>query len=156
MRYIEQILQPGERLMHTAKLHGIIFVPGAVLLLVGLFLLGWLAGTPSAGSIGKLSTEALCALLAAIGAVWVGAAWLKRFSTEIDVTDRRGVYKRGLFRRHTVEMNMDKVESVDVDQTILGRLLDYGDVTVRGTGVSMEQVTTVRSPLAFRNHVTAR
>ena len=45
----------------------------------------------------------------------------KRATTEIAVTDRRIVFKRGLIRRHTVEMNMQKVESVDVDQTLLGR-----------------------------------
>ncbi len=33
-------------------------------------------------------------------------------------------------------MNMDKVESVDVDQSIMGRLLNYGDITIRGTGES--------------------
>ena len=62
------------------------------------------------------------------------SAWFRRWTTEIDVTDRRIVYKRGFINRHTVEMNMDKVESVDVDQSFWGRLLDYGDIIVRGTG----------------------
>jgi uncharacterized membrane protein YdbT with pleckstrin-like domain len=83
-------------------------------------------------------------------------AWFKRWTTEIDVTDRRVIYKRGFLRRHTVEMNMDKIESVDVDQSILGRILDYGDITIRGTGVSLETLPMIGSPLAFRNHVTAR
>ena len=50
------------------------------------------------------------------------------------MTDRRVIYKRGFITRHTVEMNMDKVASVDVDQSILGRMLDYGTVHVIGTG----------------------
>ena len=48
---------------------------------------------------------------------------------------RRIVYKRGFIRRHTVEINMDKVEGVDVDQSILGRMLNYGDITIRGRKV---------------------
>src|SRR5262249_55482755 len=83
-------------------------------------------------------------------------AWIRRASTELAVTDRRVIFKRGLIRRHTVEMNMDKVESVDVDQSILGRLFNYGDVTVRGTGASIEPLRMIDDPLALRSRVTAR
>ncbi len=83
-------------------------------------------------------------------------AWFRRWTTEVDVTDRRVVYKRGFIRRHTVEINMDKVESVDVDQSLFGRLFDYGDVVIRGTGAGIEPLRGIDSPLAFRNAVTAR
>jgi uncharacterized membrane protein YdbT with pleckstrin-like domain len=93
---------------------------------------------------------------AVVGLALACAAWFKRWTTEVDVTDRRIVYKRGFIRRHTVEMNMDKVESVDVDQSIVGRICNYGDVTVRGTGASIEPLRLIDDPLAFRSHVTAR
>ena len=54
--------------------------------------------------------------------------------TELSVTNHRVIYKTGFIRRHTVEMNMDKVETVNVDQTILGRILGYGTIHVLGTG----------------------
>ena len=76
-------------------------------------------------------------------------------STEIAVTDRRIIFKRGLIRRHTVEMNMQKVESVDVDQTLMGRLFNYGNVTVRGTGSTFETLRMIDSPLKLRSTVTA-
>jgi len=53
-------------------------------------------------------------------------------------------------------MSLDKVESVDVNQSILGRLLNYGSVTVRGVGEGVETINTITSPLDFRNHITAR
>ena len=86
------------------------------------------------------------------------SAWFKRWTTEIDVTNRRIVYKKGFIRRHTVELNMDKVASVDVDQSVFGRLLSYGDITIHGTGDSdvIESLHTIGAPLDFRNHVTAR
>jgi uncharacterized membrane protein YdbT with pleckstrin-like domain len=99
----------------------------------------------------------LVALVCALVGLGVAAsAWFRRWTTEIDVTDRRIVYKRGFIRRHTVEMNMDKVESVDVDQSILGRMLNYGDITIRGTGVGIEPLHNIDAPLEFRNQVTAR
>ena len=61
----------------------------------------------------------------------------------------------GLIRRHTVEMNMNKIESVDVDQTLLGRLFNYGNVTIRGTGSSFEPLHMIDAPLKLRTTVTA-
>ena len=53
-------------------------------------------------------------------------------------------------------MSLDKVESVDVNQSILGRIMNYGDVTVRGVGEGGEIIKTIASPLEFRNSITAR
>ena len=58
----------------------------------------------------------------------------RRWTTELSVTNHRVIYKRGFIRRHTVEMNMDKVETVNVDQSILGRIAGYGTIHVLGTG----------------------
>jgi uncharacterized membrane protein YdbT with pleckstrin-like domain len=65
------------------------------------------------------------------------------------------IYAHGFIQRHTVEVHMDKIESVDVDQSVLGRLLDYGDVTIRGTGTTLEPIREVDRPIALRNEVTA-
>ena len=75
--------------------------------------------------------------------------------TEIIVTDRRVMYVHGVIWRDTAEMNMGKIESVDVNQTPLGRFLNYGDVLVKGTGSTMETFKVVDRPLDFRNMVTA-
>jgi len=150
MRYIDEILQPGETLAYSGRLHWIVYVPAAFLLLLALAAL-----TRVDNSTGWLWLS-IAALLAAAGGIMLFKAWLHRGTTEIDVTDRRVVYKHGFINRHTVEMNMDKVESVDVDQSILGRLLDYGDITIRGTGETWETLKMIGAPLKFRNHVTAR
>jgi uncharacterized membrane protein YdbT with pleckstrin-like domain len=82
--------------------------------------------------------------------------WFHRWTTETDVTNLRVVHKTGFIKRRTFEMSLDKVESVDVDQSILGRMLNYGNVTVRGVGEGAETIDTIASPLDFRNHITAR
>jgi uncharacterized membrane protein YdbT with pleckstrin-like domain len=76
--------------------------------------------------------------------------------TEFAVTDRRVIYKRGFISRHTVEMNMDKIESVDVDQSLLGRLFNYGTIHVLGTGQGIECLRQIGAPLALRNAITAK
>jgi len=87
---------------------------------------------------------------------WTIRAWFHRMATETDVTNLRVVHKTGLIKRRTFEIALDKVESVDVNQSILGRILNYGNVTIMGVGEGRETISTIASPLAFRNAITAR
>ena len=76
-------------------------------------------------------------------------------STEMAITNRRVIAKFGFIWRKTFEIDRQKVESVKVDQSILGRILDYGTVTITGTGSSSEPVQNIDSPLEFRNKLLA-
>jgi uncharacterized membrane protein YdbT with pleckstrin-like domain len=153
--YVEQILQPGEQRLYSGKLHWILFVPGLVLLIAALVFFTLASGSGESGSsAGRILWLALAALCGAGSAYYLFGAWFERWTTEIEVTDRRIILKKGFIRRETVEMHMDKVESVDVEQSILGRLVDYGDVTIRGVGVGLEPLKMVAAPLELRNHIT--
>ncbi|MGH6665036.1 MAG: PH domain-containing protein [Pseudolabrys sp.] len=154
MRYIERILQPGETVLYAGKIHWIIYFPAMIMMLLAVAALGGMAhATTSTTEYSWLFAAG--ALLLASG-VTFASAWFKRWTTEIDVTDRRIVYKRGFIKRHTVELNMDKVSSVDVDQSVMGRMLNYGDITIHSTGTEIEPLKGIGAPLDFRNHVTAR
>ncbi|HVV79041.1 MAG TPA: PH domain-containing protein [Pseudolabrys sp.] len=148
-RYIHEILQPDEKIVFTTTIHWMIYLPGVLLWIaaIGIYVFG-MQYSP-----GWSLVALAIGLLAGISTF---RAWFRRWTTEIDVTDKRIVFKRGFIRRHTVEMNMDKVESVDVDQSILGRIFDFGDIVVRGTGVGIEPLHNIQAPLKFRNYVTAR
>ena len=152
-RYIDDILQPGEKVLYSTNAHWIFYWPAIAAWMVAiafLVLSRTVADTP----------ELICLSLAAISAIaalyWTFKAWFHRWTTETDVTNMRVVHKTGFVRRRTFEMSLDKVESVDVNQSILGRLLNYGSVTVRGVGEGAETIDTIASPLAFRSHITAR
>jgi uncharacterized membrane protein YdbT with pleckstrin-like domain len=95
-------------------------------------------------------------VVAVVALYLTAKAWFHRWTTETDVTDRRVVHKTGFIKRRTFEMALDKIESVDVSQSILGRLLNYGDVTILGVGEGKETISAIASPLAFRNSITAR
>jgi uncharacterized membrane protein YdbT with pleckstrin-like domain len=96
----------------------------------------------------------VAAALAIVALVLLFREWFTWWTTEIAVTDRRIIYKEGFISRNTVEMHMDKVESVDVDQSVMGRILDYGDVIVKGTGTGFEPLKRIAAPLELRNHIT--
>jgi uncharacterized membrane protein YdbT with pleckstrin-like domain len=153
-RYIDDILQPGEKVLYSTNAHWIFYLPAiaAWILAVVLFFLARATVTESIVLL-CLSASAVVAIAALY---WTFKAWFHRWTTETDVTNLRVVHKTGFIKRRTFEMSLDKVESVDVDQTILGRILNYGNVTVRGVGEGAETITTIASPLDFRNHITAR
>jgi uncharacterized membrane protein YdbT with pleckstrin-like domain len=153
-RYIEQILQPGERRLYSGRLHWILYWKGFVLLLAALFFLA-LAGNAETHNGWPRLLWLIVAFLCLVGsAYYLFWAWFDRWTTEIEVTNRRIVYKEGFIRRTTVEMHMDKVESVDVYQSILGRVLNYGRVIIRGTGEGLQPLRKVAEPLELRNHIT--
>jgi len=153
-RYIDDILQPGEKVLYSTNAHWIFYLPAiaAWILAVVLFFLARATVTESIVLL-CLSASAVVAIAALY---WTLKAWFHRWTTETDVTNLRVVHKTGFIKRRTFEMSLDKVESVDVDQSILGRILNYGNVTVRGVGEGAETITTIASPLDFRNHITAR
>lgn len=80
---------------------------------------------------------------------WIAAA-IRYYSTELAVTDRRVVAKFGFIRRHTIEMNINKVETVQVNQSLFGRLFDYGSLVISGGGNPQAPIPGVSNPLAFR------
>jgi uncharacterized membrane protein YdbT with pleckstrin-like domain len=76
-----------------------------------------------------------------------------RTTTEIVVTDKRIIHKVGLIARQTEEMNISKIETVEVEQGIFGRIFDYGTVLIIGVGASWEPLKFVASPLELRNAI---
>jgi uncharacterized membrane protein YdbT with pleckstrin-like domain len=72
------------------------------------------------------------------------------FTSEFGITDLRFIIKSGFIKRYSFENSLDRIESVSVEQTILGRLLDYGSIRTCGVGGSSELFPTVPNPLLLR------
>jgi len=153
MSYVRKVLLPGERVVYETGLHWLVYGRAILLFLAAIALA---VGSQWAGATGTGIMLILAALLAVVGVIAFIHAAIRRASTELAATDQRVVFKRGVFARHTVEMNRSKIESIDVDQSILGRLLGYGTVRVRGTGGSLEPLPAISDPLTFRSYLTAQ
>lgn len=153
-RYIDEILQPGERVLYSTNAHWIFYFPAILAWIVAL---GFLLASRLTTVDGLVVLCLVAAGVSALGALfWTVKGWFHRFTTETDVTNLRVVHKTGFIKRRTFEMALDKVESVDVNQSILGRILNYGDVTINGVGEGRETIRTIASPLAFRSSITTR
>jgi uncharacterized membrane protein YdbT with pleckstrin-like domain len=150
MSYIRKVLQPDERIVYQTRISWTTYIPGLLILVAALVLFLLLrAMIPSPPWIAY--TVGLIVLLVSL--YFLVGEWFEWWTTEIAITNTRVVLKRGFIRRDTAEMHMDKVESVDVNQSLFGRLLNFGDVTVHGTGTGLETLRQIDNPLEFRNNV---
>ncbi|MBX9990847.1 PH domain-containing protein [Phreatobacter oligotrophus] len=139
MSYVGDSLGPGETIVHEATIHWVVYFWPIVAVIVGL------AATVLAWPYGL-------AVLAA-AALWLLVAWFLSRTTELAVTSRKVVAKWGLVARSTIEQRLEKVDSISVDQTFLGRVLNFGNVTVHGTGINATPIKMIADPLVFRRKV---
>ncbi len=152
MSYVRNVLQPGENLIATGHLHWIGYWRSLVC-----FALAISALTIHPLDAGLRAAVVLTvAALAVVGIFFALHTALLRWGTEIGVTNRRVIYKRGVISRETAEMNMDKVETVLVEQSLLGRLLGFGAISIKGSGASIETLRRIADPIALRSAITAR
>lgn len=81
---------------------------------------------------------------------WIAAA-IKYFTTELAITNKRVVAKFGFISRSTIEINLQKIESIQVNQGILGRIFNFGSIVVSGAGNPQAPIPGISSPLNFRS-----
>ena len=157
MGYIDKNLTPGENVLYETRLHWIVMVRSivmaCVLVAVGGFLFYYAQTNASldANTLHLLEAAGGICLIAAVAVIVIGAA--RRNATEMAVTNHRVVIKLGLFARRTIEMMLNKVESIEVKESTAGRMLGYGTIVVIGSGGTLEPFPRVAHPLQFRSAV---
>lgn len=143
-RYVESALVEGERVVHwgSPSLWGyakplsvaLVFLVGGVLALLG-------------------DMPVLAIYLLVVPPNLFLYVWMMVASIEIAVTDKRVLAKTGIVKRETSELYLTRIEGVEIDQGVLGRMLGFGSLRIRGTGDQVASVPNIDAPLEFRNAV---
>jgi uncharacterized membrane protein YdbT with pleckstrin-like domain len=158
MSYVQKILQPNERIIYAASIHWVVYLRSVFLFVVGgAILVAWFIFQPQLAEEPFLSGSiiGIAFLFFAFAVYALLMALIERHSTELVITNLRVIAKIGFIRRRTWEINAAKVEGVEVDQSVLGRILDFGTVTVKGTGGGTAPICNIDDPVAFRAQVTS-
>ena len=157
MSYIDATLVPGESVVYQTRLHWIVMLRHILLALllfaVAVALLFYLLHRPQLTVTDKHLTEGGAAALALLGLAALIAGAVRRNATEMVVTTRRVVVKQGLVSRKTIEMLLNKIETIEVSEPMVGRMLGYGSITMIGTGGTSEPFHKIAHPLPFRGAV---
>lgn len=157
MNYIQASLVPGEAVVYQTRLHWIVMLRhillGLVLLAGAGALLSYLFKHPRLGNTSEHLAQAGTAALILCGLIAVIMGVVRRNATEMAVTTRRVVIKQGLVNRKTIEMLLNKIETIEVSEPMAGRMLGYGSITMIGTGGTSEPFHKIGHPLQFRSAV---
>jgi uncharacterized membrane protein YdbT with pleckstrin-like domain len=164
LSYVEKNLVPGETLLYQTRHHWIVLLGPALISLVldlagiGLIVAAFASKGGKKAGAGSSDAGLKAMIIGAILLMLIGAAILlygmaKRNATEMAVTSRRVLIKRGIGSRRTLDLMLGRVESIGVEETMLGRTLGYGTVILRGTGGTPEEFVQIAHPQEFRQQV---
>ncbi len=128
MSYLEESLSAGEQVQHRFALHWMAWLPMVFWLLLG---------------------------PVTFGITWGIAIYeyLRLTHIELGVTNKRVVFKSGIIGRHSEEMKLTSIETVEIDQGVWGRLLGFGTIKVTGRGLSDVVYAGVRDPMAVKRQI---
>jgi uncharacterized membrane protein YdbT with pleckstrin-like domain len=157
MSYVEKHLIEGETIVYETRLHWIVLIVpillGLLFGLAGVAMFVLSAQAASGKSAASESMTIIGAILLVLALFFIARGILVRNATEMTVTNKRVFVKVGMAARRTIELLLSRVESIGVEESVMGRMLGYGTVIVHGTGGTPEIFNMIAHPLEFRTQV---
>ena len=149
MSYVSENLISGESVVFTGRLHWSMLLWPRLMAAISVLVAAAFMISKALGDYSLLAGV----VLAVAGIIPMIKAMIARRSAEFAVTNKRVILKTGVVHQRTAEMFLNKIESVGVDQTAMGRMLGYGSIVLHGTGGSTEPFERVDNPLEFRRQI---
>ena len=158
--YVKRAMQANEHVLYATQLHWIIYQTGAVFVILGVFLAFWAKPLIDfMGFDGEIAQVILKATrygsigIIALGALQLFFSFIRQTATELVITDRRVISKHGLISTTSYELMLTKVEGTTIEQTVMGRILGYGTLIVKGTGGDTSPIDHIANPYLFHAHL---
>ncbi len=125
MSYVASVLIPGETIEYESRISWVGYIPGIVLLIIP-----------------------------PLGVVLLLLQWIRRVTTETAITNRRLIFKTGFVSRTAIDVERGRIETVALKQSVFGRILNYGTVTVHGTGIGEIVLSGMDEPVELRRRLS--
>jgi len=152
MDYVDKSLLQDEKILYRATVTRYVYLRCIIWLIIGIpFTMRVLQRYGDLKPGYNAAFLGIGVFITAIGIVSLVRAFIARTTTELAVTSKRIIAKYGFFSRKTIELNHSKFESLSVNQGVLGRILNYGNITVSGTGGGKTPIKGIDDPLRFRD-----
>jgi len=142
MSYVDKNLMNGEMVVYRTKIHWIVFVRPIVAFIISIILMNMESGSQFLG-----------AILFFMSIYWAIKSIIRVYFSEYAITNKRVLIKHGLIKRESLETLLSKIEGIHVEQSILGRLFNFGTIIINGTGGTGNPFSTLEAPLNFRKKV---
>lgn len=157
--YVKRAMQANEKILYAAQLHWIIYRSGIFVTLLGaafgyfaLPVLSFFVGNDFVQHFDK-PVRFIAVIMILVGAFLLVGSYIRQISTELVITDQRVIAKHGFIATTSYELMLPKVEGATIDQSVMGRLLGYGTLMVKGTGGGISPIDHVANPYKFHVHL---
>ena len=90
-----------------------------------------------------------------VGLVFWLAAFIRYKTTELAFTNKRVIAEFGIVSRKSIELNVSKVEDVQVKQSVFGRVFNFGTLVISGEGDPRAPIPGISAPMSFRRSLMA-
>jgi len=156
MKYVESLLGKNEQILWRARQHWIVLTANFVINLF-LFVVIWAiygaAGTLGAGALGDFlrNNRGIALIALAIPIVWFGWEFLQWWAEEYLITTTRVVQTEGLINKHTKDSALEKINDITLNQSVVGRILNYGDLAIiTGSDMGTNVLKRLANPVEFK------
>lgn len=158
--YVQDILLPDEKILHYAKVHYILYAPGALLMALAILFIYFVPDIMVAVGVDQDTlrsvikiTKFICVSLFMGGIALLLKAWLRIYSTEVVVTNMRVLVKIGVSTATTAEIDRNRVSSVIISKPLLGRIFNYGWVNIMGYSGNITGLPVLSDPHEIQKHI---
>ncbi len=126
-------------IIYFTKLHWIIFLWPVVMFLGALYV---------GSEFTQLNKVAL--LFAGVGFIWILMTWATYHFSSLTIKKNQVILRTGMLVRQTIDIPLNKIESIDIRQTIPGSIFHYGTLMITGTGGTRHLMNFLSKPLTCR------
>ncbi len=151
MSYIDKNLMESERVIYRSGIHWHIFIWPVIWFLAALVTFGFEINMKEADT--RLAMLAAGGFFLFLSLILFVPRWIRYISSEFGITNRRVILKVGMFHRKSLEVLLNKVESILVNQSTFGTVMGFGSITVTGTGGTKDTFHNISHPDKFRKKV---
>ncbi|MCU0447648.1 MAG: PH domain-containing protein [Microscillaceae bacterium] len=148
MSYAKNNLSPGEKMVYRTSQHWILFIESISIILTALLIFYF--STVYIGGEGAVYVNYMAYATLFFGMFKFGHEYIRHHTSEFVVTTERVIIKIGVFQRTSLAMPLSKIESVEVNQTLMGQILDFGTIHITGTGTATSKFELINHPGTFR------
>jgi uncharacterized membrane protein YdbT with pleckstrin-like domain len=150
MSFAKENLSKGEKIVYHTQQHWVLFIESVSIILTGLLIL-YLSYTYAGEATQYVNYLSYGTLLFGLGKFVI--EYIHHHSSEFVITTERVIIKVGVFKSTSLAIPLSKIESVEVNQSFFGQLLDFGSIHITGTGTATSKFEFMNHPGMFRKKI---
>jgi uncharacterized membrane protein YdbT with pleckstrin-like domain len=85
--------------------------------------------------------------------LWIVMTWVTYYFSSLTIKKKQVILRTGVVVRQTVDIPLAKIETIDIRQSILGSIFQYGALIITGTGGTKHLINYLHKPLTCRRYI---